>query len=235
MNSLVVLLSVVVLAAAKPSHLLASDVLGASLIAAAPAAVSHQSRVDIKSSPAVITTAAVAPIAYTAPAAIAAPVAYAAPAAIATPVAYAAPAAVSQQSRIDIKTSPAITSTIVSSPVAYSAVSPAFVKTAAVTSAIAAPALIKSAAFVPGTIAAPAVVLDAPAVLAARTAHFVSNDLHLIKKRSAPVLSSHIVTPVVTTYSATPIVSSISAPLTYSAPLAYSTPLVAKTLSVHSW
>ncbi|CAF4908844.1 unnamed protein product [Pieris macdunnoughi] len=71
---------------------------------AAPAAVSHQSRVDVVSSPAYVSHAYAAPV-----------VAHAAPVAI-------APAAVSHQSRVDVRTSPAVVSTVVAAPVAHSAV-----------------------------------------------------------------------------------------------------------------
>ncbi|CAG9561164.1 unnamed protein product [Danaus chrysippus] len=155
MNSLVVLFSVMALTAAKPSGLIQSEVISyaAPAVALAPAAVSHQSRIDIKSSPAVISEKIIAPVARTvvaepaivaAPASYVAPAAYAAPAAIAAPVSYSspvayvapgvysapiavAPAAVSSQSRLDIKSSPAVISTIASAPVlsAYSASVPA--------------------------------------------------------------------------------------------------------------
>ncbi|XP_068618571.1 cuticle protein 16.5 [Battus philenor] len=67
----------------------------APVYAAAPAAVSHQSRVDVVSSPAVVSHAVAAPVL--------------AHAAVAPVVAHAvAPAAVSHQSRVDVRTSPAI-------------------------------------------------------------------------------------------------------------------------------
>uniref|UniRef100_A0A2H1WJX2 SFRICE_041639 n=1 Tax=Spodoptera frugiperda TaxID=7108 RepID=A0A2H1WJX2_SPOFR len=67
----------------------------------APSAVSHQSRVDVISSPAVVSHA-VAPVVSHA---------YAAPVvAHAAPVVAVAPAAVSHQSRVDVRTSPAVVS-----------------------------------------------------------------------------------------------------------------------------
>ncbi|XP_047503614.1 larval/pupal cuticle protein H1C-like isoform X2 [Pieris napi] len=71
---------------------------------AAPAAVSHQSRVDVVSSPAYVSHSYAAPV-----------FAHAAPVAI-------APSAVSHQSRVDVRTSPAVVSTVVAAPVAHSAV-----------------------------------------------------------------------------------------------------------------
>lgn len=236
MNSLVVFLSVVALVAGKPSGLITSPIISTPLayaapayysapaLYAAPAAVSSQSRLDIKSSPAVVTTS-IEPIARTV---ISEPAVISPPTILPAPI---APAAVSSQSRIDIKTSPAITSTVVSAPVAYSAPlalaykAPTFVKTFA-------PAF--SAA-----IAAPAVPLDTPEVIAARAEHFEAKVLagaHLIKKRSAPLIAapvlSHLASPVISTYAAAPVVH---APLAYSAPIAISTPLITKAYSVHPW
>ncbi|CAG9561152.1 unnamed protein product [Danaus chrysippus] len=81
----------------------------------APSAVSHQSRVDVVSSPAVVSHAVAAPVLAHA---VAAPV-----------VAHAiAPAAVSHQSRVDVRSSPAVVAhvapvahSVVSAPLAYSA------------------------------------------------------------------------------------------------------------------
>ncbi|XP_050352097.1 cuticle protein 21-like [Nymphalis io] len=138
MNSLVVLLSLMALAAAKPSELKSGIVnYAAPAVVVAPAAVSHQSRVDIKSSPAIVATESVAPltraviaepaivgapafaapIAYASPAVYAAPATFAAPAAYAAPLAIGTPAAVSSQSRVDIKSSPAIIDTFAAAPV----------------------------------------------------------------------------------------------------------------------
>ncbi|KAJ8716166.1 hypothetical protein PYW08_013451 [Mythimna loreyi] len=279
MNSLVVFLSVVALVAGKPSGLepvltsYSAPILGAAYAAptvySAPlaigaSAVSSQSRLDIKSSPAVVSTS-IEPIARTVisqPAVVAAP-------AIAT--AAIAPAAVSSQSRIDIKSTPAISSTVVSAPVAYSAspvaygaaigynapilagaVAPALLKTAYAAPALlktayAAPAILKTAYAAPAfsaAIAGPAVPLDTPEVIAARAAHFEAKALagaHLIKKRSAtflasPLVSTHLASPVISTYASAPVLSTVhAAPLAYSAPLALSTPLITKAYSVHPW
>ncbi|CAH1638738.1 unnamed protein product [Spodoptera littoralis] len=240
MNSLVVFLSVVALVAGKPSGLITSPIISTPLAYAAPAyysaptlysapaAVSSQSRLDIKSSPAVVTTS-IEPIARTV---ISEPALVDAPTILPAPIAPIAPAAVSSQSRIDIKSSPAITSTVISAPVAYSAPfalaykAPTFVKTF-------------SPAF-SAAIAEPAVPLDTPEVIAARAEHFEAKALaaaHLIKKRSAPLIAapvlSHLASPVISTYAAAPIVH--AAPLAYSAPIALSTPLITKAYSVHSW
>ena len=73
----------------------------------APAAVSHQSRIDVRTSPAIVSHAVAAPV-----------LAHAAPVlAHAAPVVAAVPAAVSHQSRIDVRTSPAIVSHAVAAPV----------------------------------------------------------------------------------------------------------------------
>ncbi|CAH4028733.1 cuticle protein 16.5-like [Pieris brassicae] len=85
-------------------HIAYSAPIAVHAVHAAPAAVSHQSRVDVVSSPAYVSHAYAAPV-----------VAHAAPVAI-------APAAVSHQSRVDVRTSPAVVSTVVAAPVAHSAV-----------------------------------------------------------------------------------------------------------------
>nr|XP_026486913.1 calphotin-like [Vanessa tameamea] len=96
------------------SHLIKRRSLGHLVYSApivAPAAVSHQSRVDVISSPAIVSHAVAAPVLSHA---VAAPV-----------VAHAiAPAAVSHQSRVDVRTSPAITVAAVA-PVAHSVVAAA--------------------------------------------------------------------------------------------------------------
>ncbi|XP_063827896.1 calphotin-like [Ostrinia nubilalis] len=82
----------------------------APVVAVAPSAVSHQSRVDVVSSPAVVSHAVAAPV-----------VAHAAPiVAHAAPVVAVAPSAVSHQSRVDVRTSPAVVSHSVVAPVAHS-------------------------------------------------------------------------------------------------------------------
>lgn len=70
----------------------------------APSAVSHQSRVDVISSPAVVSHAVAAPV-----------VAHA----VAAPVVALAPSAVSHQSRVDVRTSPAVVTQSVVSPYAH--------------------------------------------------------------------------------------------------------------------
>ncbi|XP_060802462.1 uncharacterized protein LOC132902230 [Amyelois transitella] len=244
MNSLVVLLSMVALAAAKPSGLFQAGLVSyaAPAIASLPAAVSQQSRIDIKSSPAVISTAEVAPITRSI---VAEPF-------IATPSVLAAPAAVSSQSRLDIKSSPAIINTVAAAPLAYSApigIAPTLIKSAYAAPAFTAPALLKTSIAAPGlltpALAAPGVPLDTPEVIAARAAHFEAKALagaHLIRKRSAPLIGAPVLStysaPLVSTYSASPIVSPLSATSlisTYSAPIALSTPLITKAYSVHPW
>ncbi|KAG6442256.1 cuticle protein 16.5 [Manduca sexta] len=87
--------------------------------AIAPAAVSHQSRVDVINSPAVVAHAVAAPV--VAHAAVAAPVV--AHAALAAPAVAVAPAAaVSHQSRVDVRTSPAIVAHVAAAPLAHSVV-----------------------------------------------------------------------------------------------------------------
>ncbi|KAM3966389.1 cuticular protein hypothetical 16 [Aphomia sociella] len=236
MNSLVVLLSVVALASAKPSELLNAGIVSyaAPAVATYPAAISQQSRIDIKSSPAVVATAAVAPIARTI---------IAEPAFAAAPIAYSAPAAVSSQSRIDIKSSPAVVSTVAAAaPIAYAAplataaIAPTFVKSAAIATPFVASGYLKTAAIASPALVGPSVPLDTPEVIAARAAHFEAKALagaHLIHKRSAPFIGAPVIStygaPVVSTLAAAPVISA------YSAPVAFSTPLITKTYSVHPW
>ncbi|XP_034831567.1 calphotin-like [Maniola hyperantus] len=202
MNSLVVLFSVMVLAAAKPS-VPAIISYAAPAVAIAPAAVSQQSRIDIKSTPAIVKTNVIAPA--IAPAVVAAPVAYSAPFAV-------APAAVSTQSQIDIKSSPAVISTIAGAPLTYSApliygvpnlaysaygtpLTAAYapsIYAPAIASAIT-PTILKTAAIIPEAESAPSAPLGAvtetPEVAAARAAHLQAKALeefHQIQKRSAP-------------------------------------------------
>ncbi|NP_001166769.1 cuticular protein hypothetical 8 precursor [Bombyx mori] len=76
----------------------------------APAAVSHQSRVDVISSPAVVSHAVATPVVAHA---------YAAPV-----VAAVAPAAVSHQSRVDVRTSPAVVAHGAVAPYAHGIITP---------------------------------------------------------------------------------------------------------------
>ncbi|KAM3966311.1 LOW QUALITY PROTEIN: uncharacterized protein ACR2FA_012615 [Aphomia sociella] len=71
----------------------------------APSAVSHQSRVDVVSSPAVVSHAVAAPVISHA---------------VAAPVVAVAPSAVSHQSRVDVRTSPAVIATAAVAPLAHS-------------------------------------------------------------------------------------------------------------------
>lgn len=73
-------------------------------LVAAPSAVSHQSRVDVISSPAVVSHAVAAPVL-----------------AHAAPVVAVAPAAVSHQSRVDVRSSPAIVAHAAVAPISYAA------------------------------------------------------------------------------------------------------------------
>lgn len=99
MRSLVVLLAMVAVAVGAP-HVEKRSVAVPLAYAAVPAAVSHQSRVDIRSSPAVV---AAAPVSYVAEPVVARAV-YAAPAS----TVYVGGAAVSHQSRVDLQSSPAV-------------------------------------------------------------------------------------------------------------------------------
>lgn len=248
MRSLVVLFSVVALAAAKPSQLIDSGIVAYStpLITNGAAAVSHQARLDIKTSPTIVENAAFAPVAtrifIDEPTVLAAPV-------------IAAPGAVSSQSRIDIKTTPAITKTVIatgpltySAPIATAVVSPslentkfigpaittaafgpAFVKT--LTPDITAPALIKTGDLVPAGIETAALSFGTPTIALAHDATIETNTniktgAHVLKKRSAPVLS-YASTPLVSTYAASPLV--------YTTPIKVGSPILTKTYSLHSW
>ncbi|KAL4707724.1 hypothetical protein ACJJTC_014905 [Scirpophaga incertulas] len=243
MNSLVVLFSLVVLATAKPSGLLAPEVLTyvAPAVAAIPAAVSHQSRINIKSSPAIVAAAEIAPVTRTV---IAEPAVVAAPAAL-------VPAAVSHHlplSRPQTITSPAFVNTAaVASPTITAYAAPALINTAIATPAIAnaviaAPTGITSDAAIaaPATITPSAVPFDTPEVIAARAAHLEAKALantHIIHKRSttlfAPTHATYAAAPLISTYSTAPLIH--PAPLAYSAPLAFHTPLITKAYSVHPY
>lgn len=99
MRSQVVLLAIVAVAVGAP--LAEKRSVAVPLVyAAVPSAVSHHSRVDVHSSPAVV---AAAPVAYVAQPVIAR-AAYAAPAS----TVYVGGAAVSHQSRVDVHSSPAV-------------------------------------------------------------------------------------------------------------------------------
>ncbi|XP_041986229.1 larval/pupal cuticle protein H1C-like [Aricia agestis] len=86
---------------------IAAPVAHAAVIAAPAHAVSHQSRVDVHHSPAIVSHAVAAPVISH----VAAPV-----------VAHALPAAVSHQSRVDVRTSPAVVAhSVVATPFLHSA------------------------------------------------------------------------------------------------------------------
>ncbi|XP_026762790.2 cuticle protein 16.5-like [Galleria mellonella] len=184
MNSLVVLLSAVALAAAKPGLLGAGVVsYAAPAVATLPVAVSQQSRIDINSPPvAVRTVAAAAPLA--------------------------------------IGAAPLATPLIRSSAIATPIVAPGILGT----SALASPALVAPA------LASPGIALGAPLPATALTS------AHLIRKRSAPLLTTPVLSaaPVVSTYSAAPVISSlpaasiVSTPIGLSSPLALSSPLITR-------
>ncbi|XP_026316970.1 uncharacterized protein LOC113228045 [Hyposmocoma kahamanoa] len=104
MRSLVVLLAMVAVAVGAP-HVEKRSIAVPLTYAAVPTAVSHQSRVDIHSSPAVV---AAAPVSYVAEPVVARAV-YAAP----VSTVYVGGAAVSHQSRVDIRSSPAYSQQVV--------------------------------------------------------------------------------------------------------------------------
>ncbi|XP_053606959.1 cuticle protein 16.5-like [Plodia interpunctella] len=116
MSPLVVLFAVIAAAAAAPQflvqpplhyqahafgHILKKRSIGHAVAYSLPSAVSHQSRVDVHSSPAVVTTAVAAPV-------VAEPAVVEARALYAAPAFYSAGSAVSHQSRVDVHSSPAV-------------------------------------------------------------------------------------------------------------------------------
>ncbi|XP_038223599.1 uncharacterized protein LOC119840897 [Zerene cesonia] len=70
-----------------------------------PAAVSHQSRVDVKSSPAVVNSYVTSPVVKSVPSVVSAPVSV-----VPAASTYVGGSAVSQQSRVDVKSYPAVIS-----------------------------------------------------------------------------------------------------------------------------
>ncbi|KPJ16831.1 hypothetical protein RR48_13687 [Papilio machaon] len=182
----------------------------APVIAAVPAAVSHQSRVDVRTSPAIVT----AHSAYATPllghSALGfghghllkkrslGHVAYAAPVVAHTaPVIATAPAAVSQHSRVDVVSSPAVVSHTITAPaVAHTFVAPVVARAAyapVVAHAIA-PAAVSHQSRV-DVRTRPAVVshsVVAAPILGAHSSLTLSGHGHLLKKRSL----GHIITPV---------------------------------------
>ncbi|XP_052741934.1 testis-specific gene A8 protein-like [Bicyclus anynana] len=225
MNSLVVLLSVMALASAKPGFPFIIDY-AAPALALAPAAVSHQSRIDVKSTPAIVKTDIVAPA--IAPV-VTAPIAYSAPLAV-------APAAVSTQSRIDIKSSPGVISTYAAGPLEYTAPlayshgigygAPILAYSPSIYAAAIPPIGLKSIAIpsqaepAPESPAAPEAGLpvaptETPEVAAARAAHLEAKALeesHQIQKRSVGILTSPVIS--------SPIITRYASPVIYSSPIA---------------
>ncbi|XP_046968475.1 cuticle protein 16.5-like [Vanessa cardui] len=274
MNTLVVLLSLMALASAKPGELKSGIVsYAAPAVLVAPAAISHQSRVDVKSSPAIVATqsepltraaiaepaiiaapAFAAPIAYASPAALAVPAAFAAPAAYTAPL-VGAPAAVSSQSRVDIKSSPAIIDTFAAAPVfnsisgipiAYSAPIAATYASSIYSPAIApAVPVVKAANIEPlpsvDAAALPVAPTETPEVAAARAAHLEAKALeeHKIQKRSAAFLAGP---QVVSSYSAAPVISNYAGHYVYpaaitraGAPIAVSGPVLTSAYGIHPY
>lgn len=160
---------------------------------AAPAAVSHQSRVDVRTSPTIVSHSVSAPViahaAYTSPLLAHSTLDIAEHGHLLkkrSVAAYAvAPAAVSQQSRVDVISSPAFLTHSVATPVVSH-----FVEVPAVAVA---PAAVSHQSRV-DVRSSPAVVAHAIAPFAVYGAHAVSHG-HLLKKRSLAA----VVTPVVHT------------------------------------
>lgn len=99
-------------AKALTGHILKKRSVGHAVAYSVPSAVSHQSRVDVRTSPAVVESVVAAPVVQ--PAVVEARTVYAAPAAAAV---YTPASAVSHQSRVDVRTSPAV-----AVPVAHSVI-----------------------------------------------------------------------------------------------------------------
>ncbi|CAH0694185.1 unnamed protein product [Spodoptera exigua] len=123
------------------------------------------------------------------------PLAYAAPAYYSAPALYTAPAAVSSQSRLDIKSSPAVVTTSIE-PIARTVISePAVVAAPAVLSAAIAPAAvssqsridIKSSPAITSTVVSAPVAYSAPLAFAYKAPTFV--------KTFAPAFSAAIAAP----------------------------------------
>ncbi|XP_013140069.1 PREDICTED: uncharacterized protein LOC106104537 [Papilio polytes] len=106
MNSLVVLFSLMAVATAKPSHLVAFP--------GAPSAYTSESRVDVHSSPSIVTSAAHLQAKALAEGHF---IHKRSAALVASVLGAVAPVASSHQSRVDIKSSPAVVSTYASAPV----------------------------------------------------------------------------------------------------------------------
>ncbi|KAL0822608.1 hypothetical protein ABMA28_004646 [Loxostege sticticalis] len=192
-----------------PVHSLHSVV--APAVVAAPAAVSHQSRVDVHSSPALVSHAVHAPVlAHAAYAPVLSHAAYGlaghghylkkrslAHYAYSAPVvAHVAPSAVSHQSRVDVRTSPAV--------VAHSVVAPVVAH------------------------AAPVVHHAAPVVAVAVAPSAVSHQSRVDVRTSPAVVSHSVVAPLAHSVYAGPYAHGVVAPLAHSA-YHHASPLV------HAW
>lgn len=210
-------------AKALEGHFLKKRSIGHAVTYSVPAAVSHQSRVDVHTSPAVVAAAPVVSVPVVAEPVVESRALYTAPAA----TVYAG-SAVSHQSRVDVRTSPAVvaTSPVVSAPAVVA--QPALVEARSVYAAPAAtvysggsavshqsrvdvrtsPAVVASAPVVahPAVVAAPAVVAE-PAVVEARAVYAapavtyaggaVSHQSRVVVQSSPAVYSEHVVAPVV--------------------------------------
>lgn len=216
-------------------------------IVAAPAAVSHQSRVDVISSPAIVSHTIAAPVlAHATPLLAHSALGYAAHGHYLHKrslghYAYAAPAAVSHQSRVDVVSSPAVVSHAISAPVlAHAApvvaVAPAAVSHQSRVDVRTSPAIVAHAAIAPVAHAAPVYSAYSPLVAAhGIDAYSHGAYSHLLKKRSL----AHVVVPVVHSVPAAvshqsrldvisepAVVSTHVSPAVYSAPAVYASPVV---------
>ncbi|CAB3259799.1 unnamed protein product [Arctia plantaginis] len=162
MRSLVVLFAIVAVAVAAPHVGPAVTYSVRAIGYSVPAAVSHQSRVDVRSSPAVVVTA---------------------PVEVAAPAVYAGASAISHQSRVDVRTSPEV---VAAAPaeVVSAVVAPAVYAGASAVSHQSrvdvhnSPAVVTEQVFATAPVVAQQVV-DAPTVIEARSLY------------TAPVLSAY--------------------------------------------
>ncbi|XP_045450827.1 calphotin-like [Melitaea cinxia] len=197
----------------------------------APAAVSHQSRVDVVSSPAVVSHAVAAPV-----------LAHA----VATPVVAQAivPAAVSHQSRVDVHSSPAVVAHATPLVSAHSVVSPWLGHS---TYGLAAHYLKKRSL---SHIAYSAPIIAPAAVSHQSRVDVVSSPAVVSHAIAAPVVAHAVATPVIAhdvvpaavshqsrvDVHSSPAVSVATIPFLHSAPLVHSSPLTyGASHLVHSW
>ncbi|CAB3251460.1 unnamed protein product [Arctia plantaginis] len=231
---------------------LAHSVAIAPAIFTAPAAVSHQSRVDVISSPSIATLAthAAPVVAHASPLLAYSGLGYAGHGhylhkrslghfAYAAPAVIAAPAAVSHQSRLDVISSPAVVSHAVAAPVLNHAapiitVAPAAVSHQSRVDVRTSPAIVSHASV--ASIGHAALYSGHSAWVApAYGAHSGHGYAHLLKKRSL----AHFLAPVVHTVpsavshqsrvdviSKPAVVSTHITPAVYSAPAVYASPIV---------